>query len=658
MRPTTSSPSAALAQAQALLQAGQPAAAAALCQPLLAQHPDDAPLHATAGLAAAQQGQWPAALACLQRAAELAPTQAGHWLNLGNVQQQLRQWAAAQASFERAAALTPAAPEPHFNLGNLHRAAGQPGPAVAAYRAALQRRPDWWAAREHLAGQLAAQGLHAEAVAEADALLQARPEHAGSWALRGAWLQRLGRPDEALASLTQALRLRPQDEGLAAAVCQQRQRLCDWQAWPDEHTPPAPAALSPLAALALPLGAARTLAAAQRASAALQPAHPTATVWPQPRAAAPLRIAYVSGDLRNHAIGQLVAGVLEAHDRTRFEVHAIAWQQREPDAMARRIAQALGPHWHPVDGLDDAAVVSLARRLQLDVAVDLAGHTAGHRLGLFARRLAPVQLSWLGLPNSTGAPFIDYLVADAVVLPPALRHGASEALIRLRCFQPNDHSRPVPAAAAAPAREAGVTVVYACFNQALKITPAVFSAWMQILQRVPGAQLWLLAEHPAQVANLQREARARGVDPARQLRLWPRASYADHLARYRAVDVVLDTSPFNGGTTTADALSLDCPVLTCPGDTLASRMAASLLTHSGLPEGICADLAACVQQAIAWADPAVRQPLRARLQAARSAPGGLFDAATCTRELEAALQQAVARQRAGLPPADIDAASA
>ena len=304
-----------------------------------------------------------------------------------------------------------------------------------------------------------------------------------------------------------------------------------------------------------------------------------------------IRLAYVSGDFHEHATAKLAARLFELHDRSRFELCAISYGEDDGSPMRNRLKTAF-------DRFVDVSAESdldAARRIAEDevaIAIDLKGHTPSARPGILAPRPAPLQASFLGFPGTTGAPFIDYLLADAIVVPPGEERFYSERVVRLpNCYQVNDATREI--APRTPSRaQAGLQdddFVFSCFNHAYKITAEVFDLWTRLLRKVPHARLWLLEDETAASENLRAAARSRGIDPAR-LVFAPRLPHAEHLARHRLADLSLDTLPCNAHTTASDALWAGLPVLTCAGTTFAGRVAASLLTAIGLHELVAGSL--------------------------------------------------------------------
>jgi protein O-GlcNAc transferase len=284
--------------------------------------------------------------------------------------------------------------------------------------------------------------------------------------------------------------------------------------------------------------------------------------------------------------------------------------------------------------------------------VDLMGHTSYARPEVFALHPSPVQVNYLGYPGTMGADFMDYIIADAYLIPPGAERHYAEKVVRLPdTFQCNDAKR--SAVAQAPSRaEAGLPlagVIYCCFNNSAKISPATFDLWMQILREVPGGVLWLFADHPILQGNLRKEAQARGIDSAR-LVFAPRTDYPQHLARLQLADVFLDTLPFNAGTTASDALWAGVPVITRSGEAFAARMAGSLLHAIGMPELIAASPEEYVALAVRLGkEPEFLAATKAKL-AANRATCPLFDTGRFRRHIEAAYVAMWERTQRGEPP--------
>ncbi len=373
----------------------------------------------------------------------------------------------------------------------------------------------------------------------------------------------------------------------------------------------------------------------------------------QARARKKLRIGYLSADFHSHATVALMVEVLESRDRERFEVLLFSHGRKDDSPMRRRVEQACD-RFIEVGELDLAGIARRVRAEEVDILVDLKGHTADSRSAALAFRPAPVQVAWLGFPGTCGADFIDYIIGDAIVTPLEDAPYYTEHIAQMpACYQPNDNSRE---RLAPPSRaELGLpddALVLLSANQVYKLSPALFDIWMEILRRVPQAVLWQLTGGEQADARLREQARLRGVDPARLI-FAPQCDMPAHWRRIAAADFALDTWPCDGHTTTSDCLSAGVPVVTLRDQGFASRVAASILATAGLAELVCESADQYVELACAMAtDPARLAALRAQLQ---TRPPALFDSQRFARELEALYQRMWERAVAGLPPAALPA---
>ena len=368
-----------------------------------------------------------------------------------------------------------------------------------------------------------------------------------------------------------------------------------------------------------------------------------------------LRIGYLCGDFNQSTIALLFAGVLEAHDRTRFEIFAYDYSVDDQSPLRARVVAACE---HMVDLGSEPPLASAARIAadEIDILVDLKGYSDRTRTEILALRPAPVQVSFLNYPASLGGDWADYIIADRIVFPPELQPHFPEKAVRMPAsYLPSDRSRPLPAPDTARAAQGlpETGTVFACFTTPNRITPAIFGAWMDILKATEGSVLWLFQGNDVAGANLRAQATAAGVDPARLVFTRP-ATHEQHTARHACADLFLDTAPFGTGSMVADALWTGLPVITCMGNSFASRTGASLLHAVDLPELVTADLPAYVSLATQLAaDPARLASLRARLEAARHT-SPLFDAPAFARGLEQAFTTMAETQRSGAAPAPID----
>jgi protein O-GlcNAc transferase len=368
-----------------------------------------------------------------------------------------------------------------------------------------------------------------------------------------------------------------------------RQIICDWSGYHEDEArvrTGVGAQALPAAAFRL-LGFASTLgeqfAYARRVAARLAIPDSAVLSSTPPRAKERIRLGYLSANFHAHPVASLIAGLIEHHDRGRFEVIAYGFDTDDGSAMRCRLVAAFD-RFVDISQRPDRDAARLIHADAVDILVDLHGYTPDCRAKILAYRPAPIQVNYLGYPGTMGADFIDYIIADRVVLPPEDQAFFSEQVVYLPdCYQPNDDRREI--AERTPTRgECGLPerdFVFCCFNNNYKITPDFFDIWMRLLRSVPDSVLWLYEANLLVKANLAREAEARGVAPGR-LVFAPKLGPAEHLARQRLADLFLDTLPYNAHTTASDALWVGLPVLTCTGNTFAGRVATSLLRAIGL----------------------------------------------------------------------------
>ena len=647
------------------------------------------------GLALHQQGRLDEAEALYRAILAVQPAHFGALHLTGLVHYQRRAFDAAADWIARAIAVNPGAPEPHSNLGLALLELRRPEHALASFERSLKLKPDVPASLNNRGNALLALNRLAEALADYDRALAIQANFVLAHNNRGNTLRALGRPEEALMAYANALRFLPDypdalnnrgrtlhelkryDEAaqafarLLAVAPQQpyapgmllaaRLQHCDWTDYAASSAAIAAAiergeradvpfsffwhSVSPRAQL----DCARLFVAAE---------YPTGVA---PLVDGPLerheriRIAYVSADFHEHATAYLMAELFERHDRSRFEVTGLSYGPPDASPMRARLRKAFD-HFVDVSGMADRAVAEMMRDRGIDIAVDLKGYTSGNRVGIFAYRGAPLQVAYLGFPATTGAPFIDYLIADRHVVPPELDEAYSEKIVRLPdSYQVNDRQRRV--ADITPSRtDAGLPeqgFVFCSFNNSYKIRPAMFDVWMKLLRAIDGSVLWLLDDNAAAVARLQAAAEARGVSSSR-LVFAPRVPLDRHLARHRLADLFLDTFPVNAHTTASDALWVGLPLITLQGETFTSRVAASVLAAAGLPELVTRTLDDYEALALRLARaPAELARLKSHLERTRlSSP--LFDTDRFRRNIESAFVTMYERSQKGEPPASFD----
>jgi predicted O-linked N-acetylglucosamine transferase (SPINDLY family) len=605
--------------------------------------------HHNRGASLEALGRFADAIASYDRAIALDPNDAEAYQHRGNAEFSLRRFDAALASFARVAALRPQDAGAYNDQAKSLAGLGRHAEAIERFDVALARNPHDAGVHANRGGALLAAGRFEEAVASFDRSIVLRPDFAAALVLRGDALFRLRRFEAAIASYDRALAADPDHVDAHHNRTNARLRICDWRDLDarlqelTEGIRGRTEIVAPFTLLTLIDSPSLQRCAAERWAREWHPTDPTLPPDRPPRApttGARLRVGYFTADCHEHATMYLLAGLLEHHDASRFDVTVYSYGPRRDDAMRARVERAC----EVIDVRDssDREVALLARQRGLDIAVDLKGFTHDARLGIFALRAAPVQIAYLGFPGTLGVDYIDYLIADRRVVPEGCEVHYRERLIYLPdSYQPNDDKRPI-AARVFTRTELGLAeegFVFCSFNNNYKILPPVFAVWMRLLRDVSGSTLWLLEDNAAAALNLREAARRHGIASERLI-FAPRIPMAEHLARQRVADLFLDTLPCNAHTTASDALWAGLPVLTCAGAGFAARVAASLLHAVGLPDLVTTSLEEYAATALALAeDPSRLAAVRGRLaQNLRTAP--LFDTARYARHLEAAYARA------------------
>jgi predicted O-linked N-acetylglucosamine transferase (SPINDLY family) len=672
-------------------QQGQDDEAHAFISEAVRQNPASVPALSNLGLVLARLGRLAEAVSCYDKALAIKPNHVEALINRGVALRALKRPAEALASYDAALAIRPGHAETLFNRGNalkdLHRPAEaltsydaalairprhaealynrgnallelkRPADAVASFEAALAIKPGYAEALNNRGSALRELKRLTEALASYDAALAVWPGYAEALTNRGAVLLDLKRPTAALASFKAALAIDPSLTYAFNGAADCAIKLCDWaevdlkQENIRQQAEAGRFSVYPFVLLGYCDDPAMQAACARDFYRSKVPEPPAplfdGTLWRNDR----ICIAYLSADFHSHATAYLMAQLFELHDRSRFEVIGISFGPDDESQWRARLIKAFD-QFHDVRAMTDREAAELVRRLQVDIAVDLKGHTQDARLGILAHRPAPVQVNYLGYPGTVGADVIDYILADKVLLPFELQHGFAERIVHLPgCYQVNDATRPI--SPITPTRaELGLPqhgFVFTSFNNTWKITRPVFEVWMRLLAKVEGSVLWLIRDNADAEANLRKEAAARGIDPAR-LVFAEKVPAAEHLARHRQADLFLDTLPVNAHTTASDALWAGLPLVTCQGQALAGRVASSLLAAIGLPELVTSSLEDYERLALALArDPARLGELKARL-AQNRATHPLFDADRSRRHIEAAYVEMWERWQRGEPP--------
>jgi predicted O-linked N-acetylglucosamine transferase (SPINDLY family) len=532
-------------------------------QRAVALQPNFAVAHANLGNALVQQGRIDPAIAHCERALSLKPDYAEAHYNLGNALAMQGQTDRAIEHYQRAVALQPNFADAHNNLGLALALQGQTDRAIAHYERALSLKPDYAEAHNNLGSALVAQRRIDPAVAHYERALSLKPDYAEAHNNLGLALALQGRIDQVVAHYERALTLWPDN------VVAHNSLLLTLNYVSDKD---------PVAVYAAHLDFAKRWEAPL--STSIQ-SH--ANDRSRERR---LRIGYVSSDFKQHSVSYFIEPVLAHHDHERFEIFCYSNQLQEDEVTERLKSHA--DHWCRLVGLSDELVAQRVRADKIDILIDLSGHTGSNRLLVFARKPAPIQITWLGYPGTTGMSAMDYRLTDRFADPPGMtEHLHSEKLIRLpecfSCYQPPGDA---PEVSGLPAREKGY-VTFGSFNNLAKITPEVKAVWAKILQAVPGSRLTL--KNPALGENATRQAMRQaftelGIAPERLELLGHEQSQRAHLERYRSIDIGLDPFPYNGATTTCEALWMGVPVVVLAGGTHAGRVGVSQMSNLGLTD--------------------------------------------------------------------------
>ncbi|MDP2241947.1 MAG: tetratricopeptide repeat protein [Burkholderiales bacterium] len=560
-------------------------------------------------------------------------------------------------SAERALALEPVSVEALVNRSKALRRLKRYGEALVSLERALALDPGWPDGLTSRGNVMRDLGRYVECVADYEKALMLDPGNTAALFNLSNVLRDLRRYDGAAQVMERLVSLAPDWPYAAGLMMEAKIVCCDWGDFENnvqrvvQGINEGKKITFPLYFLAISDSAAEQLMCARTYAADKYPALGKPPWSGERYRHHRIRVAYLSGDLRGHAVSYLMAGLFERHDQVRFETIALSFRPREDSEMGRRVAAAFG-RFVDVSGMSDSGVAALMREMEVDIAVDLMGYTTDCRTGILAQRPAPIQINYLGFPGTMGADYIDYILADRYVIPPEHRADYAEKVVYLpETYQVNDDKRRI--AGLTPTRtECGLPrsgFVFCCFNNPYKIAPQIFDVWMRLLLRVEGSVLWLIESYEVASCNLRQEAERRGVAPERLVfSQW--SSLGDYYARYRLADLFLDTLPFNAGTTASDALWAGVPVLTCTGEAFASRMAGSLLHAVGLPELITENLRDYEALALELAgDTEKLAAIRAKL-AEHRATYPLFDTDRFRRHIEAAYITMWERHQRGEPP--------
>jgi predicted O-linked N-acetylglucosamine transferase (SPINDLY family) len=658
--------------------------------------PDLAELHLNQGIVLRELNMLDGALQSYDRAIELQPDFAAAYSNRGNTLANLGRYDEALRSYRKAVALKPAFVDPQYNCGATLHELKRFDEALACYDKVIALKPDYAEAHNNRGSSLMELKRFDEALASYDKAIALKPDYAEAHDNRGSSLLELTRFDEALASFDRAIAMKPdvakvysnrarllsrlkhrdqalQDFNKAIALgervdfllssrLREKMLMCLWDNVEEEVSElktlieAGEKASTPFSLL----GIVDSPSLQKRCSEIyVAEKFPKTSGGDQIKSvkgnAEKITIGYYSADFHDHPMLYLMAEVFEKHDKSRFRIVGFSFSPKSNSKMLDRILPFFDA-FHDVRAMSDRQIVELSRQEGIDIAIDRKGFTKNARTRLFAAGLAPIQVNYLAYPGTMGADYIDYIIADPVLIPDELRGFYTEKIAYLpNSYQPNDRKRIVSDRIFSRA-ELGLpetAFVYCCFNQNYKITPDVFALWMRILAQAPDSVLWLLEDSPFVVTNLRLTARKYGIDPERLI-FAKRMPLADHLARHRYADLFIDTMPYNAHTTASDALWAGLPLLTRTGQSFASRVAASLLLATGLPELVVQTAEDYEKLALTYyKDREALKALKAKLDMNRNT-SPLFDSERYVKNLEQLYIQMIKRQRAGLTPDHIN----
>jgi len=676
-----------------LIQKGRYGDASSVLQRAIELNPSSEKTFCNYGLALKKLKRFDDALAAFSTAIKINPVNAENWNNRGTVNNDLERFEFAVADFDQALTLVQSYAEAASNKGRSLLRLRRYDEALAAFDFSLRCNrtlAQSWTGRGNVLGKLSrhaealaafqtatevapgfiegwigladaicnVNGFTKEALAAYEAAITIDPQSSEAWAGKGQWLSNTSKFDDALAAYTKALQIDPQLPYGQGHIVYLKSQLCDWTGFTQKRTEclagidAARSVITPFHSLSAGADAKQQLRCATLFSKDVDPLSPALfniNSGPGER----IRVAYMSGDFRDHAVAYLIAGVLEKHDPARFELFGISLSPETDSPVARRL-KATFAEFHDVSAKNDIEIAQLLRALQIDIAVDLTGYTLHMRPGILAHRPAPVHVNYLGYAGTMGSPHRDYIIADKTVIPEQDQIHFAEKIAWLPdLFMPADDQRAISSAAQRRSDfdlpEQGF--VFCAFNNAYKITPEIFDIWMRLLKQIGGSVLWLSKLNETARANLQIAAENRGVDSHRLVFAQHTERQEDHLARHRLADLFLDTNHYNAHTTANDALWAGLPVVTCTGSAFAGRVASSLVRAAGIPELVTSSLEDYEALAMRLAsDPALLASVREKLAVHRPiAP--LFDTLLYTRHLEAAYVTMHERARRGEAPA-------
>lgn len=644
------------------------------------------------GIALQGLNRYQDALESYDRALFIKPNYAEAYINRGDLLHEMGRLDEANANYDQAISLQPNNAVVYYNRGNCLKSLNRLDEALTSYDHALALQPDNFEAQINRGVVLLDQKRWNEALTGFDYALIVKPDSSYAHGNRGIALQNLNRLEEALTSYAQSLAINPDNaeannsqghllhklnrnvEAMmhyARAMALKpampyvpglwylsKMHCCDWKNLKEDCARIVSAVerdedvTDPLAFLVIPHTSSLQQRCARLYSRHNYPVSDFPLWHGEHYAHERIKVGYFSADFRDHPVSHLLAHLIECHDRSKFEIIGFSLGPPTQDVWRQRLEKAFD-RFFDVSVQPDREIAALARELEIDIAIDLNGHTQYSRTGVFAFRPAPVQVNYLGFPGTLGSDIMDYLIADPILIPPEQKQYYDEKIAYLpHTYMVNDPTKPISDQSFSRA-ELGLpddAFVFCSFNNYYKITPDLFDVWMRLLKEIEDSVLWLSTGNPAALKNLCAEAENRGISSGRLVFAPRMSNLADHLARHRQADLFLDTFSYNAHTTASDALWAGLPVLTCMGDTFPSRVAASLLNAVGLPELITHSHDEYESRALELAIQknqlaGIRQKL-----AGNRTTQPLFDTGRFARHIEKAYTKMYERVQTGLPP--------
>jgi len=636
-------------------QGGQFSEAQAICQKLLQIAPKHPEVLYLLGVISYDAKAYDEAFHYVHQAKMLNPSNPFYQNLLGSTLCEKSKRDEAVIAFRKAISLKPDFAEAHNNLANTYLKQEKLNDAIASYQKALLIKPNYAEAHYNLANAYLKQEKLNDAIASYRKAISFRPNYAEAYQQLGSALNKQGDLDAAFDIYCKAFALNPKLDYLAGDIFLLSMQLCNW-----EHFQVLRAKLVDLVqadCLENPFTVV-TLTdslSLHRKAAEIYIKHENKTniqqkSFPVREKKEKIHIGYFSSDFGNHPVTHLMIGLLESHDKNKYEISAFSFGRKKTDEWSERVASAVD-HYIDVKSKSDKEIALLARSMGIDIAVDLNGFTGNSRPIIFAEKAAPIQVSHLGYLGTLGSEYIDYLIASTTLVPDNKKEFYTEKIAYVPNYMCIENKEEISSKTFKRA-DFGLPdqgVVFCSFNNNYKITPDVFCSWMKIIKKAEGSVLWLFVRNKTAISNLKIEAEKQGVDTARIVfaEVLPRD---EHLARHNLADIFLDTYPCNAGATAFDALRMGVPIVTRVGETFASRIAASLLVAVDLPELVTATKEEYEALAVELAtDPERLAALKQKL-AKNLTTSSLFDAKLTTKYIEAAYTEMYGRYHAGLLP--------